>query len=410
MSGSDSQRRTHPAAKLRFSSRAVHAGEHGPTPDFTPTATPIYPATAFVYEDTETLDAVFSGERPGYVYSRFANPTTTALEAAIASLEGTEDAVAFASGMAAVYATMLLDARAGDRIVAAPDLYGASYAMLAGMLTSLGISTTFVDMSDLEQVARAVREVQPKLVYLESMSNPLLRIANLPAIASIAHEAGALIAVDNTFASPWLIRPAMFGVDAIVHSTTKYLGGHGDVTGGVVAASAALATRLREINKLVGAVPGPFESWLTLRGLKTLPLRMRQHSENGRAIAEWLAGDRRVSAVYYPGLSANGIADTVFARADRGGMVSFDIAGAGRNEVFRFMDALSMIVPATTLGDIGSLVLYPAISSHRTIAPELRATLGISDALVRLSVGIEDVEDIITDLDSGLAAATGSQR
>lgn len=410
MSGTDSQRRHPSASALGFSSRAVHAGERRPVSDFVPTATPIYPATAFVYQDTETLDAVFGGDRAGFVYSRFANPTTSTLEVAIAALEGTEDAVAFASGMAAVYATMLLDARAGDSIIAAPDLYGASYSILAGMLASLGITTTFVDMMDLGEVQRTVREVRPKLVYLESISNPLMRVADLPAIASIAHDSGAAVVVDNTFASPWLISPVAFGVDAIIHSTTKYLGGHGDVTGGVVATSAERAARLREINKLVGAVPGPFESWLTLRGLKTLPLRMREHSANGQAVATWLEADPRVTTVHYPGLMESETVKAVFSRPDRGGMISFEIAEAGKEEIFRFMDALKMIVPATTLGDLGSLVLYPAMSSHRTLEPALRRSLGISDALVRLSVGIEDVADIILDLDTGLFAATGSRR
>jgi cystathionine beta-lyase/cystathionine gamma-synthase len=390
---------------LGFASRAVHTGERGPRPDFTPTVTPIYPATAFVYDDTDTLDAVFGNERPGYVYTRYANPTTHALESAIASLEGTEDAVTFASGMGAVYAAMLLDARAGDRIVAAPDVYGATYAILAKLMPTLGVETIFVDLLDLDLAAETIAKTRPTLVYAETISNPLMRVANLPALAAIAHQHGARVAVDNTFASPWLVNPARLGADTVIHSTTKYLGGHGDVTGGAIAASAERAAELREINKLIGSVGSPFDSWLTMRGLKTLPLRMKQQSDNAAAIARWLDGDARVSRVNYPGLQHLGETEAIFNRPERGGMISFEIAGAGREAVFRFFEALRLVVPATTLGDVYSLVLYPAISSHRAVPVEERERMGISDGLVRLSVGIEDVEDILADLDRALSAA-----
>jgi len=395
------------ASELGFASRAVHSGERSARPDFTPTVTPIYPATAFVYDDTETLDAIFGNERAGYVYTRYANPTTTALETAIASLEGTEDAVAFASGMGAVYAAMLLDVRAGDRILAAPDVYGATYAILSKMLPTLGAEAVFVDLLDLDAFTEKLKSTRPTLVYAETISNPLLRVADLKSVTQLAHEHGARVAVDNTFASPWLVNPAALGVDSVIHSTTKYLGGHGDVTGGVVAASAPRAAELREINKLIGAVLGPFESWLTLRGLKTLPLRMRQHSDNAATVATWLESDFRVSRVNYPGLEDLGGAEAMFNRPERGGMISFEIANAGRDDVFRFLEGLSLVVPATTLGDVYSLVLYPAISSHRAVPPEERARIGISDGLVRLSVGIEEVDDIIADLDRALTAASG---
>lgn len=390
---------------LGFASRAVHSGERGPRPDFTPTVTPIYPATAFVYDETETLDAVFGNERPGYVYTRYANPTTDAFEEAVASLEGTDSAVAFASGMGAVYAAMLLDARAGDRILAAPDIYGASYAILTRMMPTLGVEAMFVDMLDLDAVKLALASSRPSLLYLETMSNPLIRVADIPALAALAHEHGARVAVDNTFASPWLVNPASHGADSVVHSATKYLGGHGDVTGGVIATTTERAAELREINKLVGAVSSPFDSWLAMRGLKTLPLRLKQQSDNARVIASWLAADPRVARVNYPGLAELGGAEAMFNRPERGGMMSFEIAGAGRVQVFAFLEALDLVVPATTLGDVYSLVLYPAISSHRAMPPEERARIGISDGLVRLSVGIEDVEDVIADLDRGLAAA-----
>jgi cystathionine beta-lyase/cystathionine gamma-synthase len=323
----------------------------------------------------------------------------------VASLEGTEEAVAFASGMGAVYAAMLLDARAGDRVVAAPDVYGASYAILSKLMPTLGVETVFVDLLDLDALEKTLHKTRPSLVYVETISNPLLRVADLPAVADLARQHGARVAVDNTFASPWLVNPAQFGVDTVIHSTTKYLGGHGDVTGGVVALSAERASQLREINKLIGAVGSPFDSWLTMRGLKTLPLRMKQQSDNAQAVAAFLSADHRVSKVNYPGLAALGHAERIFRRPERGGMISFEIAEAGRAEVFCFLEALRLVVPATTLGDVYSLVLYPAISSHRAVPPEERARIGISDGLVRLSVGIEDVADIIADLDRALAAA-----
>lgn len=390
-----------------FASRAVHAGERAPLPDFTPTSTPIYAASAFVYDDAATIDAVFGNERPGYVYTRYANPTTNALEAAVASLEGTGDAVAYASGMAAVHGAILGTVQAGDRIVASRDLYGATSALLRNVFATLGVRTTFVDILDLGTLERVIADVKPRVVLFETISNPLLRIANIPAIVALSHAQRARVIVDNTFASPFLVNPAQYGADAVVHSTTKYLGGHGDVTGGVVATTRDHAAELRELNKLAGGILGPFESWLTLRGIKTLPLRMRQQSDNAAGIAHWLSADDRVARVYYPGTSQLGETAAIFNSEHRGGMISFEIAGAGQPEVFRFLEALRLCVPATTLGDVYSLVLYPAISSHRALTADERAEVGIGDGLVRLSVGIEDLDDIIADLNLALTAATG---
>jgi cystathionine beta-lyase/cystathionine gamma-synthase len=384
-----------------MATRAVHAGDLDAPPPGIPTTLPIYPATAFVYERAEDLEAVIAKDQGGYVYSRWGNPTTRALEEAVAELEGTDDAVAFGSGMAAVHAAFLLDARAGDHILASPDVYGASYTMLTSLLPSLGITATFVDMQDLQAVERALQEKPTSLVFLETISNPLLRVANLPAIAQLAHAAGAKIVVDNTFASPCLVRPALLGADTVLHSATKYLAGHGDVTGGVVATSKERAAGLRDLGNLLGATPGPFESWLTLRGIRTLALRMRQHGENARQVAAWLTEQPGVAAVHYPG---GPVADEVFLGANRGGMVAFELADAAQADVFRFLNALELIKVATTLGDVQSLVLYPVMSSHRWVPAETRQKLGISDGLLRLSVGIEDVSDLIEDLSRGLRA------
>ena len=390
-----------------MATRAVHAGEHDAPPVGTSTTPPIYPATAFVYESAEALEAVIAKEQGGYVYSRWGNPTTRALEVAVADLEGTDDAVAFGSGMAAVHAALLLDARAGDHILASPDVYGATYTMLTSLLPSLGITTSFVEMQDLGAVERALREQPARLVFLETISNPLLRVANLPAIVERAHAAGAKVAVDNTFASPCLVQPARLGADTVLHSSTKYLAGHGDVTGGVVAASADRIAALRDLGNLLGATPGPFESWLTLRGIRTLALRMRQHGENARQVAGWLAAQPGISAVHYPD---GDIAERVFLGDSRGGMVAFELASASQADVFRFLNALKLIKVATTLGDVHSLVLYPVMSSHRWVPVETRRALGISDGLLRLSVGIEDISDIVVDLERGLRAVAQAGR
>lgn len=392
-----------------WATRAVHSGERPARPDFTPTAMPIYPASAFVYDDAATLDAVFGNERAGYVYSRYANPTVRALEEAVADLEGAEDAVALASGMGAVYAAMLLDARAGDTIVAAPDVYGATYAIFAKLAPTMGIETVFVDFRDLPRLKQTIAATKPAVVYCETISNPLMRVADIAAVARLAHDGGARLLVDNTFATPYLVNPLRLGADAVVHSATKYLGGHGDVTGGVVATTATRAADLRELNKLIGSVLGPFDAWLILRGLKTLPLRMRQHSENAAKVAVWLAADPRVAHVNYPGQADASQIEDQFNGCERGGMISFDIAGAGAAEVFRFLEALELALPATTLGDVWSLILYPAMSSHRALTPEQRAEIGIGDGLVRLSVGIEEAADLIADLDQALAAAVPSR-
>jgi cystathionine gamma-synthase/methionine-gamma-lyase len=303
--------------------------------------------------------------------------------------------------MAAVHAALLLDARAGDHILASRDVYGATYTMLTGLLPSLGVSASFVDMQDLPAVERALQEKRPSLVFLETISNPLLRVADLPAIVELAHVAGAKVVVDNTFASPCLVQPARLGADTVLHSSTKYLAGHGDVTGGVVAGSAERVAGLRDLGNLLGATPGPFEAWLTLRGIRTLVLRMRQHGENASQVAAWLAEHPGVAAVHYPGRAE---ADRVFLGANRGGMVAFELTDASQADVFRFLNALRLIKVATTLGDVQSLVLYPVMSSHRWVPAETRRELGISDGLLRLSVGIEDISDIVVDLERGLRA------
>jgi cystathionine gamma-synthase/methionine-gamma-lyase len=372
-------------------------------------ATPIYPSAAYIYEDMEALDGIFAGERQGPVYARYGNPTNTALEAAVAALEGGEAALSYASGMAAIHGALLAaGARAGTAVVAAQDVYGATYALLTKVLASQGVTVRFVDGTDDAAVAAAVAETRPVALVCETISNPLLKLVDLPRLAEIAHAAGAALIVDNTFASPYLCQPLRHGADYVVHSATKYLGGHGDVLGGVVVTSAERRAALNEINKLVGGNLGPQEAWLVLRGIKTLPLRVQRQCDNATQIARWLAAHPRVTRVNYPGLPdhpQHGLAARLLTCGAFGAMISFDLQNGSRESVFRFMEALRLVLPATTLGDVYSLVLYPAGSSHRALPPEERRRIGIGDGLVRLSVGIEDPADIIADLDQALHAA-----
>ena len=390
-----------------FQTRAVHTGERVPAADYTPVATPIWPAVSYLYESMHDMDAVFGGEKQGYVYSRYASPTVSAFEAAVASLEGAEAAQAYSSGMAAIHASLLAAGiKAGTSVVAALDIYGATYTLLRSLLDTLGVTARMVDVADLQEVETAIEETQAVLVLVETLSNPLLKVADVRALAELAHRYEASLLVDNTFASPYLFNPLQHGADYAIHSATKYLSGHGDVLAGVVATSAENKNRLFELNKLIGSVLGPFEAWLALRGLKTLPLRVRQQCRSALQVAAWLQSHPRVARVNFPGLEdhpQHALAERLFGGKGYGGVLSFEIRDADKSVVYRFMESLTVCLPATTLGDIYSLVLHPATSSHRGLTAEERARIGIPDGLVRLSTGIKSAEDILADLESAFA-------
>lgn len=390
-----------------FATRAVHAGERLNTDGINPVVTPIHPSVGYTFADSQDLDAVLGGEKDGYVYStRYANPTVAAFETAVANLENTESAHAFASGMAAVHLALLAaGVKSGTAVVAAADIYGATYTLLQEVFRSLGAAVHFVDVLDETAVQATVQRVRPVALFVETISNPLLKVANLPRLADIAHASDALLLVDNTFCSPYLCQPASHGADMVIHSATKYLSGHGDVMGGVVATTAVLKQKLLTLNKLIGSSIGPFEAWLALRGLKTLPLRSQRQSDSALMLAIWLHEQPQIKQVNYPLLPTHPQARLMHTLSDgkgAGGVLSFEIANAAQPQVFAFMDALQLIQPATTLGDIYSLLLYPAISSHRSLTPQQRAAIGIGDGLVRLSVGIEDAADIQADLAQAL--------
>jgi cystathionine gamma-synthase len=384
---------------------AVHAGERGPRPTWSPVVTPIHNSVVYLYDDVDTLHRILAGSEPGYVYTRYANPTTAALEQAVAVLEEGAAATAFSSGMAAIHAALLASGlRAGDCIVAARELYGITLSLLTTILPALGVRVRLVEIAQTAQVIAALEAERPRLLLLETMSNPLLTVPDLPTLATAAHQVGAAVLVDNTFATPYLLRPLAHGADYAIHSLTKYLSGHDDVLGGVVVTGAERAAEVRRMAQVVGAVLGPNEAWLAHRGLKTLGLRMRQHCESAARVAAFLAEHPKVARVVYPGLASHpqhAMAQQLF-RGGFGGMVAFEVAAGTAEAAIGTMERLGLILPGTTLGCIHSLVLHPARASHRSLTPDERAAWGIGDGLLRLSVGIEDPDEIIADLAQAL--------
>src|SRR5919109_590061 len=328
-------------SSLAFATQAVHAGERALKPDFTPVNTPIYQTASFVYDTIETMDAVFAGERSGYVYTRYGNPTVAALEYAVATLEGGEAAVPYAAGVGAIHSTLpALAVVSGVAVVAAQDVYGATSALLTTIFARQGVNVRFVDMTDLNCVESAIRELRPKVVLAEVLSNPLLKVVDLERVATLAHAHGATMVVDSTFTSPYLLQPLRYGADFVIHSTTKSLGGHGDVTGGIVVAPAAYRPKLELVGRLVGGVLSPHEAYLTLRGLKTLPLRVRQQCQNAMAMAQWLADQPRIRKVNYPGLEqhpGHHIARRLLRPGCFGSVLSFELVNVDRQRVFVFL-------------------------------------------------------------------------
>jgi cystathionine gamma-synthase/methionine-gamma-lyase len=397
---------------VKIQTKAVHAGDRKKTGAHVPSTTPIYTASSYSYESMEQLDRVFGHEDPGYCYARYDNPTNAALEEQAAALEGGHGALACSSGMAAIHMALLT--ALSDRrksVLAANALYGATVSLLMNVMEASGVAVRFADVWDLDAFRKAMQESTPGCVLVETISNPLLRVAPLDRIAEIARAAGAALIVDNTFATPVLVRPLELGANFAVHSATKYLAGHGDVMGGIAVADAAHYEGLRALSRAIGPVLGPFESYLTMRGIKTLPLRMERQCANACRVASWLASHPAVERVYFPADPAHPDASEIRCLLPPGlfgAIVSFELKGAGRVEVFRFMNALRMIVRATSLGDVHSMMLYPVMSSHREISPRHRERMGIRDNLVRLSVGIEAVEDIVEDLEQALAGIHGS--
>jgi cystathionine gamma-synthase/methionine-gamma-lyase len=394
---------------VKIHTKAVHAGDRRrPSPQI-PVTTPIYAAASFFCDSIEQLDRIFAREEAGYCYTRYDNPTSAALEELAAALENGHGALACASGMSALQIAVL--AALTDRhksVVAAHALYGATVSLLMKVLEPLGVEVAFVDICDLAAVERAIADHKPGCVLMETISNPLLRVGPMDKVATLSQSARAALVVDNTFATPLIVRPLELGANLVVHSVTKYLAGHGDVLGGLVVSDAAHHETVRTLSRAYGPVLGPFESYLTMRGIKTFPLRMERQCVNACRIAARLQDHPRVERVYFPADPVHPDAATIrrlFHENLYGGIVSFEVRDAARDRIFAFLDRLKLVVRATSLGDVHSMILYPAMSSHREVAPKQRERMGIRDNLVRLSAGIEDPDDILADIEQALDGA-----
>lgn len=386
----------------RFATLAVHAGE-SPCPLTGALDTPIYQSTTFVSADSDEMAAVYGEEKPGYMYTRYGNPTIRALEKKIAALEAGEAALAFSTGMAAISSAILGYVRTGDHVVAARSLYGAAYNFLNRKLPALGASATFVPSTRVEDFEKAIRP-NTKVIYFETPSNPILEILDIAALAELGQRRGIPTMIDNTFASPALQQPLSLGATVVVHSATKYLCGHGDAMAGAVIGSGDYISHLNhEIIRDFGGVISPFNAWLILRGIRTLHLRMPAHCANAQKIAEFLVEHPKVERVNYPGLPKHPGHEVAKKQMKAfGAMMSFEVKG-GYEGGKKVMDRVKIFARAASLGDTRSLIVHSASTSHRAVPREQRLAIGISDGLVRLSVGVEAVEDLIADLDQALA-------
>lgn len=386
---------------MKFNSQSIHAGKKH---DYQSGAhvTPIYQTSTFAFESAEQGGRRFAAEEEGYFYTRMGNPNMSELEERMATLEGGEAAISTGSGMAAISTTLLALLQKGDNIVADHNLYGCTFGFISEALPRYGIDATFVDAANPDALRKAISK-NTKIVYVETPANPTMKLVDLRQAAKIAHEFGALLLVDNTFMTPFLQRPLQLGADIVVHSCTKYLGGHGDVVAGVIVGSLKLMSAIRmPYLKDLGGVTSPFDAWLVVRGLKTLGIRMERHCQNARRVAGFLEGHPKISRVYYPGLASHPQHKLALEQMkDFGGMISFELCGgleAGR----KLMNSVKMITLAVSLGSVDSLIQHPSSMTHAAIPREERLASGLTDGLIRLSVGIEDVEDIIADLAQAL--------
>lgn len=385
---------------------ALHSGHVPPLDGPQPHVPPIAPSVGYTYDSwADTADALADGQN--FTYVRLGGPTQAAFEEAVAALEGADAAVCFASGMAALHAAILTVAHTGGHVVAAEALYGTTLGLLRWLDANMDITLHLVDLTDLDATRLLIEKVEPTALVCEVVSNPIARVIDLPAIAMMAHAVGGQVLVDNTFATPYLLRPLELGADLVAHSATKFINGHGDVLGGVLAGPSDLCHVARGHRGLMGAMMSAFDAWLALRGLRTLPVRMRQACENAAQVAAWLKEQPGVGHVSYPGdpdHPDHEIAKRLFREGVFGAMLAFDLARGDIEETIVFLDALRVVQRVASLGDLTTLVSHPATSSHRGLTPEERAVRGISDSTVRLSIGLEDTGDLLADLEQALRA------
>lgn len=388
-----------------FSTRAIHAG-YDPADEHGALTPPVHLTSTFAFDSAEAGGEMFAGTRPGHFYSRISNPTTDLLERRVASLEGAEAGVATASGMGAITAVMWSFLRSGDEVVTDQTLYGCTFAFMRDGLSRFGITVTQVDMTDLDALAAAVSD-KTRIIYFETPANPNMRLVDIAGAARVARACGAKLVVDNTYATPLLTRPIELGADIVVHSATKYLGGHGDLIGGIAVGGVEDMARVRltGVKDMTGAVMSPFTAFLVMRGLKTLALRMRQHCASAARVAAWLEAHPAVTRVFYPGLKSFAQHDLAQRQmALPGGMMAFELAG-GHEAGVAMMNRLTLIRRAVSLGDAETLIQHPASMTHSTYSAEERAAAGIGEGLVRLSIGLEDEADILADLAGALERA-----
>jgi O-succinylhomoserine sulfhydrylase len=391
-----------PMNKLRAATRLVHGGTL--RSQFGETSEALFLTQGYVYPDMETAEARFKGESPGFIYSRFSNPTVAMFEERMALLEGAEAARATASGMAAVTATMLGQLKAGDHVVAAKALFGSCRYIVEELLPRFGVPSTLVDGTDLDQWRAAMRP-STKVCFLESPTNPQLEIIDIAAVAEIAHAGGANLVVDNVFATPLLQSPFELGADCVVYSTTKHIDGQGRCLGGVILGSNDfIQTHVHNFLRQTGPALSPFNAWVMLKGLETLPVRLRQQQSNAVAVADYLASRPQIARVLYPSRKDHPQHELAMRQMTGGGSVlAFDVKG-GKEGAFAFANALSVVKISNNLGDAKSLITHPATTTHQRIGPEARAESGIGEGMLRLSCGLEDVEDLIEDVAAGCDA------
>lgn len=390
--------------KRSIETELVHAGERRPLPTGMPNSTPIFANSTYSYESMEQADQVLSGDLKDYIYTRYGNPTVDALQDAICTLEGGAVARAYASGMAALHAALLAsDLTTGSYIIASRDLYGASFDLIYNIFGVFGVKTQLVDFADFDDLRQKTEQLKPRVLLAETISNPLLKVLDIPAVAGIAHSVGAKFIVDSTFATPYLSRPLDLGADLVVHSATKYLGGNADAAGGVVVArDVSDEPALTSAMKLAGGILSVWEAHSILRGLKTLALRLEKQCSNAERLAEALSKNDRIATVYYPKSAIDGIADKVLRPPFGGALVTVVLKDDTREAAWVFMNSLKLCVRATTLGDVFTTVSHSASSSHRELTEKRRNALGITEGLVRISVGIENFEDILADVEQAL--------
>jgi len=383
-----------------LATRGVRAGQV--RSQFNEHAEALYLTSSFVFKSAAEAARRFSGEEDGYVYARFSNPTVTMFEERLAALEGAEDCVAFASGMAAIMATVMAHLKAGDHIVASSGLFGATVQLFNAILSRAGIATTFVPQTDPAAWEAAIRP-ETRLFFLETPSNPLTEIADIRRLADIAHGKGILVAVDNCFCTPILQKPLELGADLVIHSATKYIDGQGRVLGGAVCGPKKLTEEVFKYLRTAGPTLSAFNAWVLLKGLETLKLRVEAHAANAARLAAWLEAHPKVARVFYPGLPSHPQHELA-KRQQRtgGGIVSFEVKG-GRAEAWKVVDNCRLLSITANLGDVKTTITHPASTTHGRISPEARAAAGIGDGLLRIAVGLEAVEDLQADLERGLA-------